>query len=210
VDARTTLSGTPREAEELLAEVVVRTSRSNREATVQALLERLDPAPDAEVLALGLTNGRVLAGVAARLSRGRVTGIAMDERVLGHGQMRCARYIAEGRVRLVLMRSPNRRALRHERFDRVYGVHVAYFWTDPARAVWGIRRVLRPGGRLVLGYWPRDGAARARAAKAERASASTARLERLLAASGFETIRTDRVRDMGRTVAWTVAERAAD
>jgi SAM-dependent methyltransferase len=107
------------------------------------------------------------------------------------------------------MRSPERRALRQERFDRVYGVHVAYFWTDPARAVWGIRRVLRPRGRLVLGYWPREGT-RARSARPERASASQARVERLLAASGFDEIRTERVRDLGRTVAWTVAVRAED
>jgi SAM-dependent methyltransferase len=206
---RASATRTPREAEELLAEVIVRTGSSDREATVQALLERLDLAPGDEVLEVGVGNGRLLAAVAARLARGRVTGIDVSEHTLRHARLRCGRFLAEGRVRLLLGRSDDLRAF-DARFDRVYGVHVPYFWTDPARDLWEIRRALRPGGRLVLGYWPHETKCPRSRAGAERASASPALLERLVGASGFDAVESARTRDADRTLVWTVAQRAAD
>jgi SAM-dependent methyltransferase len=35
-------------------------------------------------------------------------------------------------------------------------VHTLYFWKDPAAHLLEIRRVLRPGGRLALGFRTKD------------------------------------------------------
>jgi arsenite methyltransferase len=37
-------------------------------------------------------------------------------------------------------------------FDVVLSVNTIYFWPDPARVVAEMTRVLKPGGRVVLGY----------------------------------------------------------
>ena len=41
-------------------------------------------------------------------------------------------------------------------FDVILGVNILYFWQQPQIELSEIRRVLKPGGRLVLGYRPKD------------------------------------------------------
>lgn len=43
-----------------------------------------------------------------------------------------------------------------ETFDLVFGINVVYFWDKPETELIEIRRVMKPGGRLVLGYRPKD------------------------------------------------------
>jgi ubiquinone/menaquinone biosynthesis C-methylase UbiE len=43
-----------------------------------------------------------------------------------------------------------------QRFDKAFAVHVIYFWPQPQQELREIRRVLRPGGLLVLGHRPKD------------------------------------------------------
>ena len=83
-------------------------------------------------------------------------------------------------------------------FDKVYGVHVTYFWRAPQRDVHEVARVLRPDGLLVLGYWP-DGSPPPRTKVAE--------LEARLAAAGLRAIRSARPRDAEAALAWTAARR---
>jgi SAM-dependent methyltransferase len=39
-----------------------------------------------------------------------------------------------------------------DRFEKVYSVHTIYFWTDLDQQLQEVRRVLKPGGRFVLGF----------------------------------------------------------
>jgi ubiquinone/menaquinone biosynthesis C-methylase UbiE len=41
-------------------------------------------------------------------------------------------------------------------FDAALGVHTLYFWRDVGAALTEIRRALRPGGRLALGFVSAD------------------------------------------------------
>jgi ubiquinone/menaquinone biosynthesis C-methylase UbiE len=68
---------------------------------------------------------------------------------------RCQRLIDAGRVRLTLADSATI-PYPDESFDKVVTVHTLYFWDDPRRHLRELHRVLRPGGRLVVGFHPKD------------------------------------------------------
>jgi SAM-dependent methyltransferase len=67
--------------------------------------------------------------------------------------------IAAGRVRLH-QASVEALPLSDAEFDKVFTVHTLYFWPDLAAALTEIRRVLKPRGRMVLGWRDEPGATR--------------------------------------------------
>jgi ubiquinone/menaquinone biosynthesis C-methylase UbiE len=170
----------------LLAAVRARSASCGAERVRRALLERLAVAPRDRVLELGVGSGRVLSSVAARAAQGFVTGVEPEEVAFRHASRRCERLVREGRVALLRATSLDLSAFGAAAFDKVYGVHVAYFWDDPLPHLREIRRVLRPGGRLLLGYG---------------ADLPSVALERGLAATGFQGIRTE----SADRLVWTAA-----
>jgi SAM-dependent methyltransferase len=171
--------------ERLLAAVRARSASCGAERVRRALLARLEVAARDRVLELGVGSGRLLSAVAARAARGVVAGVEPDEVAYRHARRTCERGVREGRVVLLQGTSVDLSAFADDAFDKVYGVHVAYFWAEPGPHLAEIRRVLRPGGRLVLGYC--DGASAEDGEPRFRAAV----LEEALAASGFANVRTE-------------------
>ncbi len=77
------------------------------------------------------------------------------------------------------------------RFDAALAVHVVYFWREPLADLAEIRRVLRPGGRLLLMYRPRDEETLASLPASVYALRSVDEIEALLAETGFHAIHSD-------------------
>jgi SAM-dependent methyltransferase len=128
------------------------------------------------VLELGCGSGRLLATVAARLRRGFAAGIDPSALMVRHARMRNRRWIAQGRAEVSAGRSDDLGRFADARFDKVYGTHVVYFWMEPKRDLAEIRRVLRPGGSLVLGFFPsEDGTAGATRPLGARCASSAGR-----------------------------------
>jgi len=139
------------EFDSLLATVRARSASCGAERVRRALLERLAVGPRDRVLELGFGSGRLLFAVAVRAVQGFVAGVEPEEFALRHASRRCERLVREGRVRLLHGTSRDLSAFGAGAFDKVYGVHVTDFWEDPLPHLREIRRVLRPGGRLLLG-----------------------------------------------------------
>ena len=106
-------------------------------------------------------------------------------------QRRMHPWIEAGRAEVSLAAS---RALPHPdaRFDAALAVHVLYFWKDAVPELQEVRRVLRPGGRLLLGYRPRDAEALAALPATVYSLRSVEETEGLLAQAGFVAIRSTR------------------
>ncbi len=131
----------------LLARIMAaETARENETA-----LELLELQPRDHVLDVGCGHGRTLTHAAHAVPEGFVAGVDVSERMVRMATRRNAALVTRGRVEVRLADScpipyPD------QRFDKVCAVHVLYFWSDPVAALREIYRVVKPSGRLVLGF----------------------------------------------------------
>jgi SAM-dependent methyltransferase len=170
-----------------LGEIVARvmafdTARANRIA-----VERLAVQAGEAVLEIGCGHGRTLARI-AQAPCGFLAGIDASEVMVRLARRRLRHRIEAGRAEVSLAASS---ALPHPdaRFDAALAVHVLYFWKDPLADLREIRRTLRPGGRLLLGYRPRDAETLAALPATVYTLRSIEETEGLLAQAGFAAIR---------------------
>jgi ubiquinone/menaquinone biosynthesis C-methylase UbiE len=105
---------------------------------------------------------------------------------------------------------------RDAAFDTVVSASSLHFWTRPETGLREVRRVLRPGGRLLLLDWSRDAAAMrlldlwlrtVSRGRAHHRVYSAAEARALLAGAGFRVAALDRVR---AGMAWTLFRAEAE
>jgi ubiquinone/menaquinone biosynthesis C-methylase UbiE len=171
------------------------------------VLELLELQPDDQVLEVGFGPGRTLARAAEMLPDGFVAGVDPSEEMVQVASSHNKKFTAGGTMELKLG-STSQIPYSDERFDKVYSVHTLYFWTEPVQDLQEIRRVMKVGGRLVLGFRAKDEKALAdfpatiyRFYTPEEATA-------LLRSSGFEQIQIVRGRFSSRDILFAVAYRA--
>jgi SAM-dependent methyltransferase len=181
----------------LFGDVIARAASYSPERVAAGAIELLAPRPTDAVLELGCGSGRLLAQVAARVQRGFAAGVDPSPLMVRHARFRNRRFIERGFLDVAAGASDDLSRFGGARFDAVLGLHVVCFWTTPAHDLAEIRRVLRPGGRLVLGFSPREpGDA------ADRARCVPAQVEEWLRAAGFDATLGRCDRDANRSLAW--------
>jgi ubiquinone/menaquinone biosynthesis C-methylase UbiE len=120
-------------------------------------IRALDCSPDDTILDLGCGSGPAVKVLAAMAGQGLILGIDHSETMLARA-LRHNRYaIRHGRVRLLRGRI-DALPCRDNTIDRILAVHVVYF--AGAAAVREARRVLRPGGQIVIVATDRSAMAR--------------------------------------------------
>ncbi len=188
----------------LFGEVVARSAASPRERVAEDAMRLLGVDRSAAVLELGCGTGWLLSQVAARVAAGVAIGIDPSEGMVRHARLRNRHWITSGRADVIAGWSHDLSSFAEGRFDRVFGVHVVYFWSDPPQHLAQMRRVLRPGGCVVLGFWPEHGAAPGSRAP-RRARIATPRVAGWLAEAGFEDVRSEESALRGGPLAWVTA-----
>jgi ubiquinone/menaquinone biosynthesis C-methylase UbiE len=145
----------------LLGHVVARVMSIDTARANGAVLEALDPRPGERVLELGCGHGRALARVAAAVAPGLAAGVDPSEVMLRVARRRLRGPVRAGHARIDAGESGQ---IPHPDgdFDAAFSVHTLYFWPDLSLGLAEIRRVLRDGGRLVLGFHSSDDPALAR------------------------------------------------
>ncbi len=169
-----------------LGEIVARvmafdTARANRIAVEQLAVQATE-----EVVEIGCGHGRTLARV-AQAPCAFLAGIDASEVMVRLARRRLHRWIETGRAEVSLAASGTL-PYPDSRFDAALAVHVLYFWKDAITDLREIRRVLRPDGRLLLGYRPRDAEALAALPATVYCLRSVVETEELLAEAGFTAI----------------------
>lgn len=144
-------------------------------------VEVLQIAPDDEVLEIGCGPGVAVELVCERLVDGHITAIDRSAIAIERAARRNAAAVATGRA-VLLHRDLVGLSLPVRAFDTAFAVDVNHFWTHAAAAeVAELRRALRPGGVLHLGY---DAPGHRQAGRAVEAVAAA------LTAGGFPTVTT--------------------
>jgi ubiquinone/menaquinone biosynthesis C-methylase UbiE len=130
--------------------MAVETAEANTE-----LLALLDLRPTDHVLEVGFGHGRTIERAAALVPQGFVAGVDLSNEMVRMATHRNRQLIRERRVDLQLGDSAH---LPYQdcRFDKVCSAHTLYFWSDPQEHLREIHRVLKSGGRFILGFSPRD------------------------------------------------------
>jgi SAM-dependent methyltransferase len=118
------------------------------------LVGLLDVQPADRVLEVGFGPGTALDALLARAADGFVAGVDVSALMVQQARARHAAAIAAGRL-AVHQGDAAALPFGQAAFDRACATHVIYFWPDPVAAVRELRRVLRPGGTLALGYQER-------------------------------------------------------
>lgn len=154
----------------------------------RAALEALAARPGDAVLEVGFGPGAALAAL-LRTRPGRLCGLDPSRRMVEAARRRFAADIASGTVEIVQGALPDL-PWPEESFDRILLVNVIYF-LDPERGdLAGLRRALRPGGRLVLYATDRSAMMRWPFAGEDTHRLVTVRdVATALAESGFDTHR---------------------
>jgi SAM-dependent methyltransferase len=101
------------------------------------------------ILDVGCGGGRTVAKLAALAPEGRVCGIDYSAESVAVSRRENADAIAAGRVEIELA-SVSRLPFPDGHFDLVTAVETQYYWPKPADDMREIRRVLKPGGHLVV------------------------------------------------------------
>jgi ubiquinone/menaquinone biosynthesis C-methylase UbiE len=110
---------------------------------------------DDHLLEIGSGTGELIKKIAEQLTSGMIEGVDLSKPMLKISQKKNRKHIKEGRVKFHL---GDFDGIRFESncFDKVFSVNTVYFWKNPNDTISKISRILKPGGRLTIGFHAKD------------------------------------------------------
>lgn len=152
-----------------------------------AALELLDIRAGDRVLEIGFGHGRSIAAAAKLTRSGLVAGIDSSPAMVAMAKRRNRALVDTG---LVDLREGDSLHLpfEDESFDGAFSVHTVYFWVTPIAHMKEVRRVLKDGGRFVLGFRPESEQARQDFPASVYTFRPAEQIRQLLLSAGFRSV----------------------
>jgi ubiquinone/menaquinone biosynthesis C-methylase UbiE len=130
-------------------------ARTNRNIAARAIA-LLDVQLHDSVLEIGFGPGVGIELLANMLSSGRVAGVDASAEMVEQARVRNAEAMKTGRVEL-RRGSVETLPFEHETFDKALAINSMQVWPDAVAGLREIRRVMKPGGRVALGFTRHSG-----------------------------------------------------
>ncbi len=121
----------------------------------QDVFRLLTPKPENKLLEIGFGNGKFFNDYFALEPNLAVTGLDFSETMFTEAFKNNQDLIAENKLTLVHGNSDNM-PFANDEFDFVIAVNTVYFWPSAHDQLLEIKRVLKNGGALLLGYRPKN------------------------------------------------------
>jgi ubiquinone/menaquinone biosynthesis C-methylase UbiE len=142
-------------------------ARMNRDAA-EHVIEVLDVRPDDKVLGVGFGPGVAIQLLLHRVPAGSVAGVDQSQEMVRQAATRNADALRSRKVDL-RYGSVERLPFADETFDKALAINSMQAWPDPRAGLQEIRRVLKRGGMVALGFTvnsgqPKEGVAESLAA----------------------------------------------
>jgi SAM-dependent methyltransferase len=112
-------------------------------------LTHVEIEPDYVILDAGCGGGKTVSRLAQKAPRGKVIGIDYSADMVEYSKKVNKKLIAENRVEIV-EGSVEKLGFSDDFFDLVTAIETYYFWPSFSDALKEIRRVLKPGGKLLI------------------------------------------------------------
>ncbi len=117
--------------------------------------EALNLQPSNHVLEIGFGPGKLINKMASIITHGHIEGIDFSEAMFSEAIKNNKQFISSNRV--TIQKGDCRKlSFSNETFDKVCSVNTIYFWSPPEIYLSEIFRVLKPGGKFVLGLRHRE------------------------------------------------------
>ncbi len=171
-----------------LGELVARVMRLETRSANAFALSALPIEPTDGVLEVGSGHGQTVAEIARRVPDGFVAGVDPSDVMVRLSARRLQPAIERGRAS-VHRSEAAKLPFEDARFDAALAVHVLYFWPQPEVELREIRRVLKAGATLVLGFRPDGPELRAKLPDTIYHLRSVSEMEKLLRENGFDFVR---------------------
>ena len=135
-------------------EVAERMNVGNKQMNLRSIAQ-LDAHGDDRVLEIGMGNGYFLKDI-LRISRGiHYTGCDYSAEMVSQAAVLNKAFIAQGRAEFNVSDASELPLADHS-IDKILTINTIYFWPDLHKVFAEFKRVLRPGGTLILSIRPKE------------------------------------------------------
>ena len=115
------------------------------------IYETLSITENDRALEIGSGTGVLIKEIADHLSNGLIEGIDFSKPMVAIAQKKNRKHIKKGRVKIHLG-DFDEVPFDTESFDKIFSVNTIYFWKNPNMTISKIYGILKPGGKLVIGF----------------------------------------------------------
>jgi len=103
------------------------------------------------ILEIGFGTGKLIKKIAARLDNGIVEGIDFSDSMVAIAQKKNRTHIKNGKV-MIHLGDFDEHPFEANAFDTIFSVNTIYFWKNPEITISKICRILKPGGKVLIGF----------------------------------------------------------